>query len=181
MLRFIAVGAAGANVVQMLEKKGYKAYYITVIDEVAKSWNNYSGVQQAAIAKAFSGSRQQNRFIALMEGYNKTLELTEVAANSAGTAVEKFNNSYQNSLEAKQNTLQATFESMIMNSDMGNVYGDILDATTALVKFVDETNLLKGALTGLATFGGIKAFMTIKTGAMEAYVELNKFKNASLV
>lgn len=150
----------------------------TVIDEVAKSWNNYSGVQQAAIAKAFSGSRQQNRFIALMEGYNKTLELTEVAANSAGTAVEKFNNSYQNSLEAKQNTLQATFESMIMNSDMGNVYGDILDATTALVKFVDETNLLKGALTGLATFGGIKAFMTIKTGAMEAYVELNKFKNA---
>ena len=150
----------------------------TVIDEVAKSWNNYSGVQQAAIAKAFSGSRQQNRFIALMEGYNKTLELTEVAANSAGTAVEKFNNSYQNSLEAKQNTLQATFESMIMNSDMGNIYGDILDATTALVKFVDETNLLKGALTGLATFGGIKAFMTIKTGAMEAYVELNKFKNA---
>lgn len=150
----------------------------TVIDEVAKSWNNYSGVQQAAIAKAFSGSRQQNRFIALMEGYNKTLELTEVAANSAGTAVEKFNNSYQNSLEAKQNTLQATFESMIMNSDMGNVYGDILDATTALVKFVDETNLLKGALTGLATFGEIKAFMTIKTGAMEAYVELNKFKNA---
>lgn len=150
----------------------------TVIDEVAKSWNNYSGVQQAAIAKAFSGSRQQNRFIALMEGYNKTLELTEVAANSAGTAVEKFNNSYQNSLKAKQNTLQATFESMIMNSDMGNVYGDILDATTALVKFVDETNLLKGALTGLATFGGIKAFMTIKTGAMEAYVELNKFKNA---
>ena len=150
----------------------------TVIDEVAKSWNNYSGVQQAAIAKAFSGSRQQNRFIALMEGYNKTLELTEVAANSAGTAVEKFNNSYQNSLEAKQNTLQATFESMIMNSDMGNVYGDILDATTALVKFVDETNLLKGALTGLTTFGGIKAFMTIKAGAMEAYVELNKFKNA---
>ena len=150
----------------------------TVIDEVAKSWNNYSGVQQAAIAKAFSGTRQQNRFIALMEGYNKTLELTEIAANSAGTAVEKFNNSYQNSLEAKQNTLQATFESMIMNSDMGNVYGDILDATTALVKFVDETNLLKGALTGLATFGGIKAFMTIKTGAMEAYVELNKFKNA---
>ena len=30
MLRFIAVGAAGANVVQMLEKKGYKAYYINL-------------------------------------------------------------------------------------------------------------------------------------------------------
>lgn len=62
----------------------------TVIEEVALSWDNYSSVQQAAIAKAFSGTRQQNRFLALMEGYNKTLELTEVAANSAGTAIEKF-------------------------------------------------------------------------------------------
>lgn len=150
----------------------------TVIDEVAKSWNNYSGVQQAAIAKAFSGSRQQNRFIALMEGYNKTLELTEVAANSAGTAIEKFNNSYQNSLEAKQNTLQSTFESAVLNSDMQSVYGDILDATTALVKFIDETNALKGALSGLIAFGGIKAFISIKAGAIEAYTELNKFTNA---
>ena len=83
-----------------------------VIDDVAKSWNTYSGVQQASIAEAFSGTRQQNRFIALMEGYNKTLELTQVAAESAGTAVDKFNNSYMNSLEAKENTLQASFESL---------------------------------------------------------------------
>ena len=73
----------------------------TVLDEVAKSWNTYSSVQQASIAKAFSGTRQQNRFLALMEGYNKTLELTEVAANSAGTAVEKFNKSYKESLRGK--------------------------------------------------------------------------------
>ncbi len=29
-IRFLAVGAAGANVVQMLEKKGYKGYYINL-------------------------------------------------------------------------------------------------------------------------------------------------------
>lgn len=150
----------------------------TVLDEVAKSWNTYSSVQQASIAKAFSDTRQQNRFLALMEGYNKTLELTEVAANSAGTAVEKFNKSYKESLEAKTNTLQASFESMIMNSDMSEVYGDILDATTALVNLINKTNALKGAMGALAVTGVTKAFLSIKTGAYEAYVNLNKFKSA---
>lgn len=150
----------------------------TVLDEVAKSWNTYSSVQQASIAKAFSGTRQQNRFLALMEGYNKTLELTEVAANSAGTAVEKFNKSYKESLEAKTNTLQASFESMIMNSDMSEVYGGILDATTALVNLINKTNALKGAIGALAVTGVTKAFLSIKTGAYEAYVNLNKFKSA---
>lgn len=150
----------------------------TVIEEVALSWDNYSSVQQAAIAKAFSGTRQQNRFLALMEGYNKTLELTEVAANSAGTAVEKFNNSYMESLEAKQNTLQASFESLVMNTDFSEVNAGILDATTALVEFIDKTNALKGALAGLTVAGGIKAFLTIKTGVTEAYIALNKFQSA---
>lgn len=149
-----------------------------VIEEVAQSWDSYSSVQQAAIAKAFSGTRQQNRFLALMEGYNKTLELTEVAANSAGTAVEKFNNSYMESLEAKQNALQASFEFMIMNTDFSEVYSGILDATTALVEFIDKTNALKGALAGLTVAGGIKAFLTIKTGVTEAYIALNKFQSA---
>ena len=150
----------------------------TVIEEVALSWDNYSSVQQAAIAKAFSGTRQQNRFLALMEGYNKTLELTEVAANSAGTAIEKFEKSYMNSLEAKQNTLQASFESMIMNTDFSEVYAGILDATTALVDFINQTNALKGALTGLTVAGGIKGFLAITTGVNEAYIALNKFQNA---
>jgi TP901 family phage tail tape measure protein len=150
----------------------------TVLDEVAKSWNTYSSVQQASIAKTFSGTRQQNRFLALMEGYNKTLELTEVAANSAGTAVEKFNKSYKESLEAKTNTLQASFESMIMNSDMSEVYGGILDATTALVNLINKTNALKGTMGALAVTGVTKAFLSIKTGAYEAYVNLNKFKSA---
>lgn len=149
-----------------------------VIDDVAKSWNTYSGVQQAAIAKAFGGTRQQNRFIALMEGYNKTLELTQVAAESAGTAVDKFNNSYMNSLEAKENTLQASFESLVTDSDFDKVYAGILDATTALFDFVKEVNGVKSALGGLAVGGGIKAFLAIKTGVNEAYITLNKFKNA---
>lgn len=164
--------------IQLRDSSNEFRSFEVIIDEVASKWNNYSNVQQAAISKAFSGTRQQNRFIALMEGYNKVLELTEVAANSAGTAVEKFNNSYLDSLEAKENTLQASFESMVMNSDMDEVYSGIIEATTALVDFINKTNLLKGVFSGLTLGVGIKAFLSLKTGVTEAYVSLNQFQQA---
>ena len=149
-----------------------------VLGEMTGKWDSLTSVQQNALIKVAAGTRQQNRFIALMEGYNKVLELTEVAATSAGTAVDKFNSSYMTSLEAKESTLQASFESMIYNSDLEEVYGDILDATTALVNFINQTNALKGVMTGLAVSGGIKAFLTIKTGIHDAYINLNQFQNA---
>lgn len=164
--------------IQLRDQQGEFRDFETVLQEMADKWSSLTSVQQNTVIKIAAGTRQQNRFIALMENYNKVLELTEVAANSAGMAVDKFNNSYANSLEAKQNVLQASFESMIVNSDFDEVYAGIVEATTALVKFVDESNALKGALTGLMAFSGIKLFMSIKAGASEAYIELNKFKNA---
>ncbi len=164
--------------IQLRDQQGEFRDFETVLQEMADKWDGLTSVQQNSLIKVAAGTRQANRFIALIENYNKVLELTEVAANSAGTAVDKFNNSYANSLEAKQNVLQASFESMIVNSDFDEVYAGIVEATTALVKFVDESNALKGALTGLMAFSGIKLFMSIKAGASEAYIELNKFKNA---
>lgn len=149
-----------------------------IMDEVGEKWSDFDSVTQRAVATAMAGSYQYNKLIALFNNYSKALDYTKTSAESAGTAIEKFNSSYKESLEAKTNTLQASFESMIMNSDMNEVYSSILDATTALVKFVDETKILKGALIGVAAFAGIKAFMSIKTGATEAYIELNKFTNA---
>lgn len=114
----------------------------------------------------------------MFEGYNKVLELTEVAANSAGTALEKFQTAYVDSLEAKENKLQASFETMIIDSNIDDIYSDILDATTALLDFISETNALKGAFTALTVSGGIKAFLSIRSGITEAYISLNKFANA---
>ncbi|MDY3795675.1 MAG: phage tail tape measure protein [Agathobacter sp.] len=164
--------------VNLRDAQGDFRNFEVVLDELAGKWSSLTSVQQAAVIKVAAGTRQQNRFIALMEGYDKVLELTETAANSAGTALDKFNTSYANSLEAKQNTLQASFESMIMNSDFDEVYGGILEATTALVNFINETNALKGAMSGLTIGAGIKAFIAIKGGINEAYIELNKFQNA---
>ena len=163
---------------ELRDSQGEFRAFEDVLEEMTGKWDSLTSVQQNALIKVAAGTRQQNRFIALMEGYNKVLELTEVAATSAGTAVDKFNSAYMTSLEAKESTLQASFESMIYNSDLEEVYEDILDATTALVNFINQTNALKGVMTGLAVSGGIKAFLTIKTGIHDANINLNQFQNA---
>lgn len=149
-----------------------------ILDEVGSKWKSFDGVTQRAVATAMAGTYQYNKLISLFDNYSKALQYTEVSANSAGTAIDKFNNSYKESLEAKTNTLQASFESMVLDSDMSKVYSSIIEATTALVKFIDKTGALKGTLSGLVAVMGIKAFVTFRTGIHEAYVELNKFKNA---
>lgn len=149
-----------------------------IMDEVGAKWSSFDSTTQRAVATAMAGTYQYNKLIALFNNYSKALDYTKTSAESAGTAVEKFNSSYKESLEAKTNSLQASFESMLMNSDMNKVYGGIIEATNALVKFIDKTGALKGVLSGLAVGGAIKAFTVIKTATNEAYINLNKFKNA---
>lgn len=149
-----------------------------IMDEVGAKWSSFDSTTQRAVATAMAGTYQYNKLIALFNNYSKALDYTKTSAESAGTAVEKFNSSYKESLEAKTNSLQASFESMLMNSDMNKVYGGIIEATNALVKFIDKTGALKGVLSGLVVGGAIKAFTVIKTATNEAYINLNKFKNA---
>lgn len=149
-----------------------------IMDEVGAKWSSFDSTTQRAVATAMAGTYQYNKLIALFNNYSKALDYTKTSAESAGTAVEKFNSSYKESLEAKTNSLQASFESMLMNSDMNKVYGGIIEATNALVKFIDKTGALKGVLSGLVVGGAIKAFTIIKTATNEAYINLNKFKNA---
>jgi len=148
-----------------------------VLDEVANGWESYSSVQQAAIAKAFAGTRQYENFIVLMENYGKATEYMEVSMNSAGTAEQKYE-AYLDSLEAKTNSLQASFESLAFNTISKESIGGIIEATTAVVEFLDKTNLLKGTLAGFVTAGILKAFLSLKTGIASAAIQLNEFNSA---
>ena len=139
-----------------------------IMDEVGAKWSSFDSTTQRAVATAMAGTYQYNKLIALFNNYPKALDYTKTSAESAGTAIEKFNSSYKESLEAKTNSLQASFESMLMNSDMNKVYAGIIEATNALVKFIDKTGALKGVLSGLAVGGAIKAFTIIKTATNEA-------------
>jgi TP901 family phage tail tape measure protein len=55
-----------------------------VLDELGHKWDDLNKNQQAAIAKALAGTRQQARLIAMMEDYERVTELQQISARSAG-------------------------------------------------------------------------------------------------
>lgn len=130
-----------------------------VLDDVGNNWRNFTQVEQNAISVAIAGTMQRERFIALMNNYSNALKYSEVAANSAGSALERYG-VYQDSIEAKTNQLTAAIESLSMNTVSEELYSGIIQATTGLVEFLDKTNLLKGALSGLVAMGVSKAFVS---------------------
>ena len=138
-----------------------------VLDDVGNNWKSFTQVEQNAISVAIAGTMQRERFIALMNNYSNALKYSEVAANSAGSALERYG-VYQDSIEAKTNELTAAIESLSMNTVSEELYSGIIQATTGLVEFLDKTNLLKGALSGLVAMGVSKAFISISTGIISA-------------
>jgi TP901 family phage tail tape measure protein len=62
-----------------------------VLLELASKWNDLDIMSQRYIATTAAGSRQQSRFIAMMQDYERTVELVDAAYNSAGSSSEQFN------------------------------------------------------------------------------------------
>lgn len=138
-----------------------------VLDDVGQRWNTFTQVERNAISVAIAGTRQRENFTALMNRYGDALKYTEVAANSSGTAMKRYEQ-YQDSIDAKTNELTNSLEALSMNTISEDLYKDILEATTGIIEFTDKTNLLKGSLAGLATYGASKMFVAMASGIISA-------------
>ena len=150
-----------------------------VLDEVAAKWSSLSSVQKSAVSQVAAGTFQANRFKLLMENYDKALEYEQIAENSSGTAMAKFEDAYLNSIEAKTKSLQAAFEGLSSNLISRDTINGILEATQALVEFLDKTNLVKGALAGIAVGGALKGFSLISAGIVKATADITSFGDAA--
>lgn len=130
--------------------------FSVVLDELSGKWKEFGAVDKRAIAQAFAGTRQQENFLVLMENYGKALEYAGVAADSAGTSMEKFA-AYEESIEAKANAFTAALEGLTLDTVDSGFVGDLIDAGTAVVEFIDKTELLKATLLGLGAGATLKA------------------------
>ena len=138
-----------------------------VLDDVGKHWSEFTQVEQNAISVAIAGTRQRENLVALFNNYSSALQYAETAANSAGSALERYA-VYEDSIEAKTNKLTASIESLSTNLISEELYSGIIEATAGLVEFLDKTNILKGTLTGLMAMGISNAFVSMATGIITA-------------
>lgn len=138
-----------------------------VLDDVGSRWKDFTKVEQNAISVAIAGTRQRENFEALMNNWTNALKYSETAANSAGSALERYG-VYQDSIEAKTNELTAAMESLSTNTISEELYSGIIVATTNVVEFIDKANLLKGTLAGLVTMGVSKTIVSLGAGFITA-------------
>ena len=150
----------------------------SILDDVANKWNTLDSNSKKATATAMAGIYQYNKFIAMMDNWDKVEKLTNTAFNSDGTANKKFEDNYLNSLEAKTNALKASMESLATNLISDDMYSGVLDGTKAITDFIDKTNLLKGALAGLGTAGGLFVFQQIGGFVKDAVREFSNLGTA---
>ncbi len=111
-----------------------------VLDQLASKWSTLSGVEQSAIATALGGVRQKEAILTMLENYDKVLQYEQVAFESAGTAVEKFENAYVNSIEAKTNAMKASFEMTARGLVDSGIIKGLLDIGNAFLHFLGSGN-----------------------------------------
>ena len=119
--------------------------YQDVLDDVAAKWGGLNETQQRAVAVALGQTRRQEQLNILMANYDKVRQFTETAANATGTAERKYLN-YMDSVEAKINTLKASWESLsqtVLSSDL--IVGGV-QFLSKLIQGLDKVDSKLGAV-----------------------------------
>ena len=129
-----------------------------IFKELGSKWNDLSTVQQRYIATQAAGSRQQSRFLALMQNYERTVELTEMAYNSAGSGQEQFEKTLD-SLAAKTEQLKNSWDTLLMGLANSDAIKGIVDFGTDILNVI---NKIIDALSGSS--GLTKALATLSIG-----------------
>ena len=129
--------------------------------DLSEKWNTLDIMQQRYVATVAAGSRQQSRFIAMMNNYERTMELVNAANNSAGASEEQFGKTME-SLEAKLNKLKNAWDLFTMGIMDSSAIKAGVDLLTSILTTINNiTDSLPGAASGFAKLGiailGLKA------------------------
>lgn len=124
-----------------------------VLDEVGQKWDTYNSTQKRALATAFAGTRQQEKFIVLMENYGKAMEYENISQNSEGTAQTKYEDAYMSGIDARLQTLKASWEEFSLKFFNSSLVTNFLETINAVVKVL--SNDVIGGIAQVATSIGV--------------------------
>ena len=126
-----------------------------VLNELGPKWNSLNRNTQAYLGTIIAGTRQQSRFISLMQNWDRALELTEASQNSAGAAA-RMHASAMEGLDASINNLTITWQKFISSVVNGNTFKGLIDVATGLLKFISQGNSLANVFATIMTIFSIK-------------------------
>ena len=148
-----------------------------IIDELVTKWDKLNDVQKNAVGFTFAGTYHKNTFISLVENWERIKELTDISADSAGQASEKYN-AYLDSVEAKSAALNTAVKDMWNNLIPNHLAGDLTEAATSVVQFTDKYQVLQTTLKSAAFYALAKGVITAKNGFVGMVTDIKNVSTA---
>lgn len=132
-----------------------------VLGELGSKWQDLDINTKSYLATVAAGTRQQNRFIALMDNYDRSLEILEISLNSAGAAQAQFGE-FSKGIEFTINQLRASLErfwsSLVSSQDIKFLVEGLTKIVKSLTYLAENFSVIalgaiafNGVLTKIAT------------------------------
>ncbi len=145
----------------------------TVLTDVGRKWENLTSVEQAYLATALAGSRQQPRLLAIFNDFERTEELIGISASAAGE-LEDQHLEYMEGLEAALVSMRNAWEQVVtafMSSEviitivnfLATSFSTIADVIGGIGNPIQVTTVALIALTA-----ALGAYTVVKYKAMAA-------------
>ena len=153
-----------------------------VLLRLSEKWDNLTVVQQRYIATMAAGSRQQSRFIAMLQDNARLTDLIGAAYNSAGSGQKQYEKTLD-SLESKLTLLKNAWDRFvtgIVNSDFIKAVIDFAtNVLQALNDVTDKADAVGTALLRIGTIlGGLKLGKGLVTGLGGILTKVLQITNA---
>lgn len=180
------------DVAKALQKVGIATYsavegfrdYGSVMDELGAKWKDLTSAEQNYIAFQMAGTRNMNRFITLMNGYEEATRLTGEALGSSGVAMEKYG-IWMETVEAAQNNLKNSLEDLYALLLEGNIIKGFYNGLATMVDWFNSGTEAAGEmniiLPGIAAGIALIAVAVKGLNSLSGITVFDKLKNLAMV
>lgn len=153
-----------------------------VLLRLSEKWDSLTVVQQRYIATMAAGSRQQSRFIAMLQDNARLTDLIGAAYNSAGSGQKQYEKTLD-SLESKLTLLKNAWDRFVTGIVNSDFIKTVIDFATnvlqALNDVTDKADALGTALLRIGTIlGGLKLGKGLVTGLGGILTKILQINNA---
>lgn len=108
-----------------------------IMDDLGPMWDTLDRNYKAYIATVLAGNRQQSRFIALMDNYDRAMELVNVSQNANGNTAKQLR-AYNQGLEASFIRLNNAWQQFATNIADSSMIKRIIDMFSSLIELLNK-------------------------------------------
>ena len=173
-------GTTFSNVAKALNSVGIAAVDSTgqlrslqdVMNDLGPMWATLDKNHKAYLATVLAGNRQQSRFIALMDNYDRAMELVSVSQNASGESARQLR-AYNSGLEASFTALRESWQKLATNLADSSAIKQIIDAVTDLIDLFNT--LPKGISSTMLKLVAYTKILTTMKNISNAKMNIGKF------